>query len=352
MNSQELKVRESHAFYAMDLCIAVREKDKYKTTNSTLTDRLVFKTLPIRLTLRRGMTNHEVYGQVRQVLMKFMKVFEGQSENEKERERKCEFSLVLTNSFGTVQRGTVEDNEKLIFTAAIDGSDTLAAILPFKETDLLEMKRESETNSHLRHWDIDRFQATRFTELSDLMSADDGQGDSNGQGSDRDGHRSIGLTDCFDKFVEKEQLGENDTIFCSTCKAHTAPTKKMDIWSAPDILILHLKRFQIIPGDAGFHRREKITDFIQFPIEALDLSKYVKGPIQVNANNASQGSPCLYDLHAVSHHMGGLGGGHYVATCKHPSNGKWYDCNDSSVSETTADSAVSASAYVLFYQRR
>jgi Ubiquitin carboxyl-terminal hydrolase len=47
-----------------------------------------------------------------------------------------------------------------------------------------------------------------------------------------------------------------------------------------------------------------------------------------------------------------LNGGHYVATCKNFTNGKWYKHNDSWVSETTAASAVTGQAYVLFYKRR
>ena len=46
-------------------------------------------------------------------------------------------------------------------------------------------------------------------------------------------------------------------------------------------------------------------------MEGLDLSQYgyVLGP-QLEA------APCVYDVYAVSQHMGGLGGGHYTAVCK------------------------------------
>lgn len=39
----------------------------------------------------------------------------------------------------------------------------------------------------------------------------------------------------------------------------------------------------------------------------------------------------IYDLFAVSNHYGGLGGGHYTATCKNYKNSLWYDFNDSNV---------------------
>ncbi len=91
----------------------------------------------------------------------------------------------------------------------------------------------------------------------------------------------------------------------------------MDIWAAPDVLTIHLKRFQYIQSQYGNNvYREKITDLIDFPIEGLDLSSYVKGPIDPAA-------PPIYDLYAVSHHSGNLYGGHYTAVCKNSSNNKW-----------------------------
>lgn len=64
-----------------------------------------------------------------------------------------------------------------------------------------------------------------------------------------------------------------------------------------DVLILHLKRFQYVPGQY-FVQREKINELIEFPIEGLDLTNYVIGAKVPEA-------PPIYDLYAVSHHMGG-----------------------------------------------
>ena len=74
------------------------------------------------------------------------------------------------------------------------------------------------------------------------------------------------LQDCLNKFAERKQLSEAETFYCSGCKQHLAPVKKLDVWSAPDTLILHLKRFQYIPGQFFTHR-EKISDLVDFPIE-------------------------------------------------------------------------------------
>ncbi|KAJ1440576.1 hypothetical protein B484DRAFT_144754 [Ochromonadaceae sp. CCMP2298] len=194
----------------------------------------------------------------------------------------------------------------------------------------------------------------------------------------------LDIYQCLDKYIEREQLAATETLYCHACKQHLAPVKKMDIWAAPDILILQLKRFQYIPGQYFVHR-EKINDLVSFPVEGLDLSRYVIGPkgdypqgpqggnSQDSLHSPSQGQGVpegqgqgqgqgrpgqgasggpIYDLYAVSHHMGGLGGGHYTATCRNFLNNKWYNFNDSAVTAANPQAAVAGTAYVLFYKRR
>lgn len=148
----------------------------------------------------------------------------------------------------------------------------------------------------------------------------------------------------------------------------------------------------IITRTAGtyFVHREKINDVVDFPVTGLDLRQYVKYKNNFTSNSscdttagsnsdnstASDCSPYIYDLYAVSEHGGGLGGGHYTAQCMNFSNQTWYDFNDSMVTEikTTAvgvneqgvvdpeaaavrekelkSHVVTSQAYVLFYKRR
>jgi ubiquitin C-terminal hydrolase len=44
--------------------------------------------------------------------------------------------------------------------------------------------------------------------------------------------------------------------------------EKNGIWTVPDVLIIHLKRFLYVPG-AHFVYREKLTDMVDFPIEDI-----------------------------------------------------------------------------------
>jgi len=158
------------------------------------------------------------------------------------------------------------------------------------------------------------------------------------------GKKGIQIQECFQMFIEREQLGENDPWYCSSCKKHQQAYKKFDLWSTPDILILQLKRFLYLPGTYFVHR-QKIDEVVDFPVDGLDLSELMLGP---NFDEA----PPLYDLYAVSEHSGGLGGGHYTAVAKNFEDGKWYNFNDSSVHLTDSKSSITGRAYVLFYKRR
>ena len=42
-----------------------------------------------------------------------------------------------------------------------------------------------------------------------------------------------------------------------------------------------------------------------------------------------------YKYVGASHHSGSLYGGHYIAEVQNTDNGKWYNCNDSHVSQTS-----------------
>lgn len=70
------------------------------------------------------------------------------------------------------------------------------------------------------------------------------------------------------------------------------------------MLVFHLKRFSY-----SRWQKNKLDTFVNFPIQNLDLSRYIK------SNDSSEGSH-VYELYAISNHYGGLGGGHYSAYCK------------------------------------
>ncbi|MEW5298615.1 MAG: hypothetical protein WDW36_001715 [Sanguina aurantia] len=153
------------------------------------------------------------------------------------------------------------------------------------------------------------------------------------------GPKNVSLSACVSAFLQPEQLGKEDTWFCGKCKQHVQAEKKLDIWSLPQVLIIHLKRFSYSRTS-----RDKLDTRVEYPLEGLDLSSVVMTGQQV---------PPTYDLFAVSNHFGSLGGGHYTAYACLPEDRSWYCYDDSHVSPADPLAvANNSAAYVLFYRRR
>jgi ubiquitin C-terminal hydrolase len=73
----------------------------------------------------------------------------------------------------------------------------------------------------------------------------------------------VKLTECFEEFSKKEELEAGNEWYCPCCKKHFQATKQMTIYKAPEILILHLKRFK----NKGTFRGEKNTRKVFIPLE-------------------------------------------------------------------------------------
>jgi len=159
--------------------------------------------------------------------------------------------------------------------------------------------------------------------------------------------KPLSINDCLEQFTMGEQLDENNAWFCPKCNKNVQSSKMMKLWSTPDILILHLKRFTFDKcSKQGGLVRSKIETIVDFPIDtSLDMAPYIQGPIDPTA-------PPHYKLFAVSEHSGSTpNSGHYTATVHNSRDGKWYHYNDSHVSVTSGDMVVTGGAYLLFYKR-
>ena len=84
-----------------------------------------------------------------------------------------------------------------------------------------------------------------------------------------------------------EQIPFDPIRYCPKCEQHKEASKKLDLWQLPQILIIHLKRFSY---DKGIWR-DKIDEYIDFPLKGLDLTRFSLGPQDV---------PPIYDLFAVT----------------------------------------------------
>lgn len=145
---------------------------------------------------------------------------------------------------------------------------------------------------------------------------------------------NVSLIDCFENYTKKEPLDVELEVDEDTGKREKV-AKQIVFWSLPDILIITLKRF-------ADHRR-KNQCLVDFPLENLDLSKYVVGYDK---------SSYKYDLYGICNHSGGLMGGHYTSFVKN-ADGNWYHFNDARVSKVASEKELKTPrAYCFFYRKK
>jgi len=148
-------------------------------------------------------------------------------------------------------------------------------------------------------------------------------------------NKSPNLYQCFDLYVEGENLDGENAWFNEKLGLKQDVKKKISFWSFPTILVIDLKRFN--------NRNQKNQILIDFPLENLDLTKYVIG---------YKKEEYVYDLYGICNHSGSVFGGHYTSYVKN-ANGKWYHFNDTSVVEVALiNSLITTKAYCLFYRKR
>jgi ubiquitin carboxyl-terminal hydrolase 4/11/15 len=146
------------------------------------------------------------------------------------------------------------------------------------------------------------------------------------------------LENCFNSFSRCEKLDETNEWYCSKCKEHRRGYKQLELFRLPKYLILQLKRFK---NQFGFFFNSKNSTFVKFPLEGLNLNKYLVGPKNIDY---------LYDLIAVSQHYGASFGGHYTSVCKKIND--WYEFDDDDVTQIDEDQIINSNAYVLIYELR
>ncbi|XP_065708294.1 ubiquitin carboxyl-terminal hydrolase 43 isoform X4 [Patagioenas fasciata] len=168
---------------------------------------------------------------------------------------------------------------------------------------------------------------------------------------------SCTLDECFQLYTKEEQLAPDDAWRCPHCKVLQQGTVKLSLWTLPDILIIHLKRFRQVA-----EHWHKLTTLVRFPLRGLDMAPHMAQQGQASRQMLRcwvpwQRSPCsprdyLYDLYAVCNHHGSMQGGHYTAYCCNALDGRWYSYDDSRVEGVQEAEVSTRSAYILFYQRR
>lgn len=142
------------------------------------------------------------------------------------------------------------------------------------------------------------------------------------------------LLDCFDIYTKKELLEGENAWYNEKTKEKQSVMKQITFFSLPDILVIDLKRFS--------NNLRKNNVYIDIPLENLDLSTYIIG---------YEKDTYVYDLFGVCNHNGSIIGGHYTANVKN-ANGKWYNFNDTQVTEINDTKVITPLAYCLFYRKK
>jgi hypothetical protein len=151
----------------------------------------------------------------------------------------------------------------------------------------------------------------------------------------------VRLEQCLEAFTRCEELAQEDWATCARTQEFERSLKKLDLWSAPRCLVVHLKRFgsEQLTGPI-----EKVETFVDAPID-LDLSRWLKGP--------PPECGAKYKLFAVVNHAGSLTSGHYTAYARvrAGASSQWHFFNDATVTRAEERDVVSQAAYILFYER-
>ncbi|XP_049920390.1 ubiquitin carboxyl-terminal hydrolase 11 isoform X1 [Epinephelus moara] len=222
--------------------------------------------------------------------------------------RKSLFTIQAVNSNGTTERGMGEGGSAVSFSSqpyvAIDWDPDMKK----------RFYNENEAEKYVKHASMEVPQQQTTVELQE----------------------------CIELFTTVETLEEENPWYCPVCKKHQLATKKLDLWSLPEVLIIHLKRFSYTK-----FTREKLDSIVDFPLRDLDFSGCL---LRKSLSNGEP--PSRYDLIAVSNHYGGLRDGHYTSYARNKDNGQWYYFDDSKVTYAREDQIVTNAAYVLFYHRQ
>jgi ubiquitin carboxyl-terminal hydrolase 6/32 len=94
----------------------------------------------------------------------------------------------------------------------------------------------------------------------------------------------IELVDCLKAFTAEETMGEEDCWRCPKCEEDREATKKLEIWTLPPVLIIHLKRFHMVNG-----RWVKSERHVKAPLTGLDVFAHLTPPKYVPESGTETG---------------------------------------------------------------
>lgn len=171
------------------------------------------------------------------------------------------------------------------------------------------------------------------------------------------------IYECLESYCMEEKLGCDELWKCPYCKCEREATKKITITRAPQVLVVHFKRFSASKKEVA----RKIHTPIHFPLQQLNIGPYMLHPPAASAEGRSTSaeggdpattSPFLYDCYAVMRHLGtSLSGGHYIALVRDEARSCWRKFDDEYSSDfdpaklRPEQRLQNEQAYLVFYIR-
>ena len=179
------------------------------------------------------------------------------------------------------------------------------------------------------------------------------------------GRRPWDIHDCLRSYCKEERLSGDEVWKCPHCKCEREATKQITITRAPQVLVVHFKRFEMQKGQSA----RKIHTPIGFPLFGLNMEPYMipRASKDIDAyartdepvQDAATTPPYLYDAYAVMRHLGTSGnGGHYISLIRDAARGNiWRKFDDERVTDFDPNKLKpdhrlqNEQAYLVFYGR-
>ncbi|KAF0685065.1 Aste57867_22993 [Aphanomyces stellatus] len=141
-------------------------------------------------------------------------------------------------------------------------------------------------------------------------------------------------------FVEGELMDGDNKVECELCGEKKAAIRRTCFGALPQLLVLHLKRFDL---DYQTFETVKLNNRCSFPLH-LNMKPYTKEGLEASSSSddtdadaaATSDEPedeeYAYELRGVLVHAGVAQGGHYYSFILDQSVGKWFKYDDEDVS--------------------
>eukprot|EP01116_Phalansterium_solitarium_P018938 TRINITY_DN5164_c0_g1_i1.p1 TRINITY_DN5164_c0_g1~~TRINITY_DN5164_c0_g1_i1.p1 ORF type:complete len:696 (+),score=245.49 TRINITY_DN5164_c0_g1_i1:112-2199(+) len=145
------------------------------------------------------------------------------------------------------------------------------------------------------------------------------------------------IEEALQTYTSIENMDESVGWRCGKCAKAVAAEKQLTLYQAPNVLLINLKRFDLMRGGGKINKSVAFRD-------RVDVQRYM-------SRYAERDESSSYELAAVVVHYGStVFSGHYVAFVK--ILGTWFLFDDDKVQEVDLSTVLKQNAYLLFYQKQ